>query len=169
MKQPKVETWEWTRRDGCDRLQPCCDPMTSNPNSSGPLIVKASRETAVETIGGFTVSQLWSQLWFKLVDQLQQGWTESWPTLPWNTLNCRKHKVGIKLRWFVLGVPSDADFYLFRMREKLTGEVGLKVGIKVGCKSTSGPRFASQLDEVGQTLSFQLGKSWSPSWGSSWA
>ena len=65
--------------------------------------------------------------------------------------------------------PLDADFCLFWMHEKLTGEVGHKVGIKVGCKSTSGPRFASQLDEVGQTLSFQLGKSWSPSWGSSWA
>ena len=32
-----------------DRLQPRCDPTISNPNSSGPLIVKASRETAVET------------------------------------------------------------------------------------------------------------------------
>ena len=63
----------------------------------------------------------------------------------------------------------NANFCLFWMREKLRGEVGHKVGIKVGCKMISGRRFVSQLDEVGQTLSFQLGKSWSLSWESSWA
>ena len=117
-------------------------------------------------MGGFTVGQLWSQLWSKLVDQLQQSWRESWPTLPWNTLNCRKHKVGMIYAWNPFGMQIFAYFGCVRSCKV---KWGTKLGSKLATNWPREPRFASQLDEVGQTLSFQLGKSWSPNWGSSWA